>query len=60
MLYDDSMSKTEVLNRLNKQSQKMDQLGKQALERMEAVTRELEDKSPDEFFAMVKELLHHA
>jgi len=60
MLYDDSMSKMEVLNRLNKQSQKMDQVGKQALERMEAVSRLLEDKSPDEFFAMVKELLHYA
>ena len=60
MLYDDSMSKTEVLKRLHKQSQKMDQVGKQALERMKAVSRQLEDKSPDEFFAMVKELLHYA
>jgi hypothetical protein len=54
------MSKTEVLKRLDKQSQKLDQAGKQALERMETVSRKLEDKSPEEFFAMVKELLHYA
>ena len=53
------MSKAESLKRFKEASQKIEQRGREAAKRMDRISKELDNKSFEEFSVMVKEMMHY-